>query len=685
MREALRFTLNQAFHGYNDGHRMLASSIPLAPADMRLMAYMSDRAADSGTIPQRGYITGYPLVEAGAYVLARTWPAIEVSRPGSVWTHSLLVDFSDLGQMEELGVLLAYHRRAQLGDGWLDYSKPVHFSEQNLDPHLAISTTLARKIIEILYTEYSETVVLDDARDPHLEATLMAVWSQQWPRLRRSLRFCTFTERNRTLPNMQFDLIVTDAKWRSSGQHGSEILNEDSGSWLDLAISDLVGQVTGFRQFLKRAASDISNGRQRFSELCRLYSVLYDRTVSYELVPALDFVLGELTPQEGRFLRSQTMLLASKHIDELDSKRVLALADGLGELAITELDLVGLQVATKVWAIDPSYFDTDEEIPLLRYFDRMLETLPGKAVIDGLIAAPGLLPKVLLSKPTILEDQRVWDGAVGSAAIDAVASVHDAEAMKGVLYALVKAQRPELAEQLSLRVEPGIVAKAALQLSSDVSSRIVLSTLEGALRHIGSSDRLLNSVLEEWVGPVSKRALHVLARRCSDVRKIGNGNNRSEDALLRAYTISRGDLARREELDFSIWFYLRAHFSSDACVPDLIKASFDLILRGIRQDELTTSQWRRVVGRNSRTSMWEWSRERPFVRNTAELICKHQVKIDQLADITSSPQDMLALLKAISYKSAGVKYLKSLRRELSSKKGIDTGHYDLIREFIRDI
>ena len=49
----------------------------------------------------QGYLTGFPLGEEGAYALIRTWPAPEVERPGSVWSHVLLIDFSELARVTE--------------------------------------------------------------------------------------------------------------------------------------------------------------------------------------------------------------------------------------------------------------------------------------------------------------------------------------------------------------------------------------------------------------------------------------------------------------------------------------------------------------------------------------------------------------------------------------------------------
>ena len=91
-----RVPLQQTLHGYSEGHRLLASSIDLPTRDAKTVLMMSDASGPAATIGEEGYLTGYPLPESGHYALARTWAAPEMPRPGCVWTHTILIDFSDI-------------------------------------------------------------------------------------------------------------------------------------------------------------------------------------------------------------------------------------------------------------------------------------------------------------------------------------------------------------------------------------------------------------------------------------------------------------------------------------------------------------------------------------------------------------------------------------------------------------
>ena len=80
MSEAIE--VHQVLHGYDGGHRLLASSIDLSPSTQRLLLVASDMSGPRMYKGFETYITGYPMKKSGYYALARTWEAEEFSRPG---------------------------------------------------------------------------------------------------------------------------------------------------------------------------------------------------------------------------------------------------------------------------------------------------------------------------------------------------------------------------------------------------------------------------------------------------------------------------------------------------------------------------------------------------------------------------------------------------------------------------
>src|ERR1700721_2594328 len=83
--------LHQTLHGYGDGHQLLSSSLQLTREQQWQLLVMSDLSGPSFRAGFDSYLTGYPLEAGRFYCLARTGFAPELSRPGCVWTHTILV------------------------------------------------------------------------------------------------------------------------------------------------------------------------------------------------------------------------------------------------------------------------------------------------------------------------------------------------------------------------------------------------------------------------------------------------------------------------------------------------------------------------------------------------------------------------------------------------------------------
>ncbi|MEX5616905.1 hypothetical protein ABFV55_19465, partial [Pseudomonas syringae] len=83
--------IDQCLFGYDDGHKLLSSSLSLG-GELSLLTELSDLAPNTMFGVSEGYWTGIPAPSIGRYVLMRTWTAPEMSRPGCVWTHALLIE-----------------------------------------------------------------------------------------------------------------------------------------------------------------------------------------------------------------------------------------------------------------------------------------------------------------------------------------------------------------------------------------------------------------------------------------------------------------------------------------------------------------------------------------------------------------------------------------------------------------
>lgn len=114
--------IHQALHGYNQGHNRLACSIPLSSQDDDRMKIISDWSEYTDN-EENSYLTAYPLPDADSIVVAKSWYADEMDRPGCVWTHSLIINLSSIDDKFDFRCLLSYFRRPTVGE-YEYYSSP---------------------------------------------------------------------------------------------------------------------------------------------------------------------------------------------------------------------------------------------------------------------------------------------------------------------------------------------------------------------------------------------------------------------------------------------------------------------------------------------------------------------------------------------------------------------------------
>lgn len=271
MTQSPELEVHQALHGYgDDGHQLLRSSARLSSAHESQLLLLSDLSGPEFRPDFDGYLTGYGLNGSGYYVLARTWFASEMPRPGCVWTHSLLFRDEDLSRIRSLSHL-PFRRPvatdpSEVYEGTLRVELDGEWARVDPSPEL-------KGVLSALYSGDS-TVVVSAGSAAAQEQVVLAVFLQQWPRLRRSFRFCT----GALLPrDRSFDLVMTprEALLGVERREGFVVVTHEAASagpsWLARALSDLSTPDSNYRLFLWRFGPDFSNGRRAFAFLTRTY------------------------------------------------------------------------------------------------------------------------------------------------------------------------------------------------------------------------------------------------------------------------------------------------------------------------------------------------------------------------------------------------------------------------------
>ena len=274
--------VDQTLHGYEDGHRLLASSIKLDEASDRSMLVLSDMLTPVLQTKDESYVSGYPLRTLGKYVIARTWLATELPRPGCVWTHSLLLDQETLASASLwMSSILSMHRRPRVGD-WSEFTASL--SVDAVVEHgqaFRIPLSRASELVRALYGTDECCVVIPashssrGSREDH--ELVGAVIEQMLPRLREGFFFCTRTVGPIEGLSCNFMLLMDVAA--DSKMWMALDMEEDSyEGGLGRLIQDLQPTpVHPLRIFLSEYELDIPDPRQCVRVLAAIYDALKER------------------------------------------------------------------------------------------------------------------------------------------------------------------------------------------------------------------------------------------------------------------------------------------------------------------------------------------------------------------------------------------------------------------------
>ena len=258
-------SFDQALFGYDDGHRLLESSVRLSVPDTQLLLLLTDLAPGLTNLRADGYWTGAPLRESPQYALMRTWPASELPRPGCVWTHVIFVPFSHLEDSWDLKDLSQLLRRPCWPENLGSYSARI--ASSNVDRTFSTNARHASPVrnsylIECVYFERCDNAPASSQEDLGVDS--LAIWSQQWPELRKSFTFRTIGIPNfgkSPLPAFDLEYIAGNLKLRELGS--DPILSKKwraEGFEGDLAEDLTAEQPSQLRKFVRRYGNGL---RQR--------------------------------------------------------------------------------------------------------------------------------------------------------------------------------------------------------------------------------------------------------------------------------------------------------------------------------------------------------------------------------------------------------------------------------------
>ena len=181
------FYVEQTLHGYSNGHRLLKSSCKLSDKDNKKMITLSDLSGNEFVSGFEKYYTGYCL-DSNRIVLACTWYAEEMKRPGCVWTHSLIINKKDLnGDKSCINALIGLFKKPNVDNELQNYDEPLRVVSSG---DVLLDADKLRYLIWCLWGNKTPLVIFDDSAK-YYEKELLFLFLTQHDLLESNFSFCT--------------------------------------------------------------------------------------------------------------------------------------------------------------------------------------------------------------------------------------------------------------------------------------------------------------------------------------------------------------------------------------------------------------------------------------------------------------------------------------------------------------
>lgn len=670
-----RIRLHQALHGYSEGHRLLASSLPVSGRDAKTMLMMSDASGPGASIDEPGYLTGYPLPDSGYYVIARTWGAPEMSRPGCVWTHSILVEFSDIPALATARTLLELFKRPSGSPEGYDITLN---QTKHAQPNRISDEDALRRLLWGLYAHPRQPVIASRPTGEERERSALAIWDQQWPRLRRSFRFCTLSFADRSSTGAAFDLQFLPALDRAYRPQFGSALDADrivagQADWLQEALTDLrAGPAGSLRRFLKEAGGDVS-GRDAFAPLAGLHFLSHEFASTPQAVEqAIELVEETIPPSQGRAMRALIARAAGSTPESLGRNAIDFVVRHWELLEQEDAEPRAEALGTAFWTQDPTataalLSDTSGRRVIA---ERAIAKLTPDELVEGIAKDPALLPKVLDMRPDVATAPTFWSLQDASNPRTLQTVAQRPEAIRAVLSAMMAATT----------VPVRIVCRV---FGHEQVLRAVIELLDGAHgQGVAESAKLWLFEASSDANVVAKVLADQFVRRQSTLEAEAEvvapdlvPNSFGDDPWLAAWRGIAKDPDRSPSLYLSCFLLARALGYRSRNQADLIKIAFGSVYAGAQRSEITEPAWRLLDNRLPRSYFWQhWDRCQRLRSGVVDAFVDRRLSPDTFLNLTDNQTLFNQLVDLASESHSGRKYLRYVSRSIT-----DGSRYDRLK------
>lgn len=661
--------IQQALHGYTDGHRLISASMQLPAVDAKTVLVFSDSSGGCGWADDSGYLTGYPLREFGYFALARTWQAPEMSRPGCVWTHTLFVEFSDLANVGSLDGLMALFRRPSAKPSSTDYAEPLVI-ERGVEPKVVEigqeESAWCRQLLTALY-EYPKDKIIGVTPPFNPEPLLLAMWSQQWPRLRRSFCFCTSTAMDRSNSQLQFDLQLLPSRDRGVASRFPQSRNLTEvvptiASWMDDAIADMFeSRDSLLRSFLHRVGSEIPTGRAAFSALVRLHRLLTEADSQPEAVDAAITVSRTSFSNDLTVVQSMLVGKAAKHAGHLSKDAHNFLLRHLFQLDEKTLQAEAEKIGEATWALSPlrfcELFEGSENEVIVG--TRTLDTLSSEQLIDGCHKHSSVVAQILSHRPELTAVPLFWKvESIDEPAFNYL--INNLDQRSHAIAAMLKCGERRLAQKAFVRLgsqEVWRILAPAIDHANETEQYDWQPWIATSLAEPGG----VAEVLAE--GRLHTKKPLAMIARMSHPEQIPN--DYGVDPWVLAIRAAKGTLPLSDDVYLMCYLLARAMGSRTRSCTDLAALAFDRVYQAAAKDSIQSDAWRMLDNLLPEPRFWDrWDRCERLRNAMSKLFVERELAPLVFANLTTDDRVFSELVRTTKFCRGGRSYLRLVRKAL---------------------
>ncbi|WP_453955768.1 GAP1-N1 domain-containing protein [Bradyrhizobium diazoefficiens] len=598
--------------------------------------------------------------ESGHYALARTWPAPELPRPGCVWTHTILIDFSDIPSLSGAGGILKLFRRPQ-GDE-RSYGVGIAHVSLTEDDGSDISDDFARRILSAVYGDPARPIVSAAADVPTRDALVLAIWNQQWPRLRRAFRFCTLSFADRSSANATFDLQFLPSAGRVRPTQFKSAVDADrrdfvATEWLEDTVADLKeGANGGLRRFLRLAGSDLG-GRESFEPLAALHvlSLHFDSDPT-AIERAISLLEGTISTGQGHAARLAIVQAAAAAADRLGPDGLQFVVRNFGLIDPAESDAAAERVGCALWRVDPkALFDIRSDPARGVIAERAIVKMPPASLLEGIASTPAHLAELLGARPDLATEPGLWllEGATKPDLFQIIEN--SPGVVDGAIDAMIRSGRPLSREARATfgsdRVLRRLLARFGDPTIDDGIRSLWLSTVASDV------DAVARILVEDWVDDVE--TLEAIAHF---VAPDAVPNAYGDDPWLVAIRRLSAPLGNAYLASFLL---VRALGRRTMNSVELVQSTFDVVYDAAEQRTLPEDAWRILDRRLDRSYWWhDWDKCVRLRHTVVNMYLDRGIDALAFVAITARDDVFFELIAALSEKFGSQRYLKAIRNRM---------------------